>query len=245
MNGPTARGRLWASVLAIGGAAVARDPLLLFGGYALGVVPCVLIGRVWKAHLYFATSVVLPVAVLAGMVWPVLIGAPPGATMGSDGAGAIRFVCATVLRLLFLGGVAQACVLSVGATELASTFRRWGLRGEWLIGALGAMTLGPEVRRRADRSVTAALARGLLPNRRLWSRIRILPLTLVPLMTWSVRSAIDRADHWHDRNFTEHIERLASETDSGSWSCTVALLLAAVAWMIVTVGSRWGSAWVP
>jgi len=235
---PTARGRLASSFLAIVGAVVANNPLLLASGYVL-LVPLLLIGVVFRAHLRFLAIIVLPVAAFSLVVWPLLIGAPPGETAGSNPVGALRFAATTVLRLMLVGGIIQACVLAIHSRDLATTFRRWGLRGEWLIAALAATILGPEMKRRADRVFTAALARGFLPNRSVWSRVRVLPTMLMPLTAWSLRSAISRADNWHERKLLERVDAFAERPDRGSLFVSMTLTLAAAVWLVTSISLRW------
>jgi energy-coupling factor transporter transmembrane protein EcfT len=235
---PTARGRLAGSLMAVAGAVITTSPLLLAAGYVF-LLPVLLIGAVFRAHLRFLVIVVLPVAAFALVVWPFVMGAPPGEIAGSNPAGAFRFASATVLRLMFVGGVVQACVLAIHSRDLATTFRRWGLRGEWLIAALGATVLAPEMKRRADRVFTAALARGLLPNRSIWSRLRVLPTTLMPLTAWSLRAAISRADNWHERKLLDRVDALAGRPDPGSLVVSGALVVAAIIWLCASISLRW------
>jgi energy-coupling factor transporter transmembrane protein EcfT len=235
---PTARGRLAASVLAIAGAVITSNPFLIAVGYIvlLGVLS---LGSVLRIHLRFITLIVLPIAVFSLFVWPILMGAPPGEKAGSDPAGAVRFALLVSLRLAFVGGVIQACVLTIHARDLAVTFRRWGLHREWLVAALGATVLAPEMKRRAERVYTAALARGLMPNRSIWSRLRVLPVMLIPLTAWSLRSAIHRADNWHERRLLERIDKFSGRPDAGSVPVSVVLIFISTAWLLAGVVSRW------
>ena len=236
---PTARSRLAAMMLAMAGAIIANTPPMLAGGYTV-IAAVLLASGTFRSHARFLLVVVLPMAALSLTVWPFLIGAPPGEVAGTNPIGALRFAGVTVLRLALIGAIFQAGILTVQSRYLAVTFRRWGLRGEWLIAALGAMVLGPEMKRRADRIFTAALARGLLPSRSLWNRIRILPTMLVPLTAWSLRSAISRADVWQERCLLERINNLAKQPDPGSWPIGALYILLASLWVAVAVVSRLG-----
>ncbi|HTV46894.1 MAG TPA: energy-coupling factor transporter transmembrane component T [Phycisphaerae bacterium] len=235
---PTARGRLAASVLAIAGAVITSNLFLLAAGYIV-LVGILAIGSALRIHLKFITVIVLPIAVFSLIVWPLLMGAPPGEKAGTDPAGAVRFALLISLRLAFVGGIIQACVLTIHARDLAVTYRRWGLHKEWLVAALGATVLAPEMKRRAERVYTAALARGLMPDRSIWSRMRVLPVMLIPLTAWSLRSAIHRADNWHERRLLERIDKLSERPDTGSVPASVVLIFIATAWLLASVVLRW------
>jgi hypothetical protein len=236
---PTSRGRLWATLTAVTGAMIANAPLLLGVGYLAMILPAVVIGRTFRSHCRFLAIIVLPVAAFALVVWPIFMGAPPGEAAGSNPAGGLCFAAVTVLRLMFIGGAVQACILSISAKDLAMTFRRWGLRGDWLIAALGATVLGPEMAKRADRVYTATLARGLLPSRSLWNRLKIIPAMLLPLTAWSLRSAISRADNWHERKLLQRIDKLAARSDSGSVAVSILIMACSAYWLLVAIAFRW------
>jgi energy-coupling factor transporter transmembrane protein EcfT len=236
---PTSRGRLLACIIAVVGAVIAASPSMLGAGYALVLFPLVLGTGILRPHVKFLGIIVMPVAVMALVVWPLLMGAPPGKPAGSDPSGALRYASLTVLRLAVLGSIFQVALLPLSPAELTATLWRWGLRREWLITILAAVILGPEIRRRTDRVITAGLSRGVVGNRSAVQRLRLLVLTLFPLMAWSLQSAMHRADMWHERKLLDRIERLGRRPEGGSIVSDVALTLIASSWTALVVVARW------
>lgn len=226
-------------LIAVTGAMIANDPLLLGVGYVAMILPTIIKGKTFRSHCRFLIIIIFPVAGFALVVWPFLMGAPPGEDAGSNPMGGLRFAAVIVLRLIFVGGAIQACILSIKTKDLAMTYRRWGLRGEWLIAALGATVLGPEMIKQADRVYTATLARGLLPSRSLWNRLKIIPAMLLPLTAWSLRSAISRADNWHERKLLERIDKFSDRPENGSKAVSIFIVTCSVLWLFTAIAFRW------
>lgn len=240
---PTARGRLLCSLLATGGACICSSAWLLAAAYIVGMVPTVILARVAHAHCRFVLIVVTPVAAMSLLVWPVMMGAPPGELAGSNPSGAFAFALLTVFRLAFVGGIFQAALLSLDPARLTTTLWKWGVRGEWLVVVLAAVVLGPEMKRRADRVITAASARGMLKSRRVWHRIGLAVASIVPLTAWGLRSAVERADTWHQRKMLDRIELVAATPESGYVLVNVVLIVLSGAWLVSTVATRLGLEW--
>jgi hypothetical protein len=241
---PTARGRLICAAMAVTGACICSSALLLTLAYILGIVPTLILTRVVRAHYQFLLAIVAPVAAMSVLVWPLMMGAPPGELAGSNPSGALSFAFLTVFRLMFVGGVFQSTLLSLDSSRLTTTLWRWGIRGEWLVVVLAAIVLGPEMKRRADRVMTAAAARGMLRSRQVWHRMRIAVATVVPLTAWGLRSAVDRAETWHQRSLVERIELVAVAPESGNVLFDSILAATCAFWMTIAVLSRWGSQWL-
>jgi energy-coupling factor transporter transmembrane protein EcfT len=237
---PKSWSRFWVCIIATAGAIVTNDPTVVGAGYLIIIVPALILGGVLKIHCKFLVGIVTPVALLNFFVWPILMGAPPGHVAGSDPQGGFYFASVTVFRLMFIGGVVQAFIISIPAEDFPAALHQLGVRNEWLIIILGSKVLGPEMVRQANRVYTAVLARGLLPNRSIWNRIKIMPTMIVPLVVWSLRSAIHRADNWHERKFLDRINKLTDKNDEGSFSISIMIILLSIFWFILTCLIRWG-----
>ena len=73
---------------------------------------------------------------------------------------------------------------------------------------MGATILIPEMKIRAAQIFDARCARGLLRDRSLFSRARQLPVILRALVSWALRSAIDRAEMWNHRRMFTAVQQL-------------------------------------
>ncbi len=228
-----------AIIIALIGAIIANNWLILAVGYLLLVIPAIVFGNVLRAHIKFLIGIVIPVAGLNLFVWSILIGAPPSQVAGSNPEAGLKFAAVTALRLTFIGGIIQAYIISIPTKDFPSTLRRWGLQNEWLIAALCARVLGPEMIKQINRAYIAALARGLLPNRSIWNRMKLLPVVLIPLVIWSLRSAIHRADNWHERKLLEKINKVTYKPDDGSFLISFIIIISSVFWLILTCSMRW------
>lgn len=195
-------------------------------------------GGVVATHLRFVARFMLPVLVGLFVIWGWLVGAPPSLPMHSDPSGGVRFAALTGLRLIVLGGAFQFVFLTIPPALLATTFYRWGLRGQLLLIALGSYTLFEELGLRVDQVVAARYASGAVPSRSLINRMRQLPFVLRPLTTWTLRSAIQRGDVWADRQMARRLPALAARTPLPRFRfIDVTVSAVAVTWLFLAVFS--------
>jgi energy-coupling factor transport system ATP-binding protein len=159
---------------------------------------------------------VLPLSIALLIVWGVIVGAPPGATLGSDPHSGYYYAMTVALRIAVLGGVFQLTILTIPSEQLAYTLRTWGLRGGLLVVVLGAFALIPELAHRADQVLTARQARGLVADRSLVSRFRQFPYLLRPLLAWALRSAVQRSEFWQQRQVLSRVENSSHRTQNAS-----------------------------
>ena len=201
---PVARGL--GAALGVAGALLAKSPLDLFLGWLILLPLLLRAADLWRAHVRFVLVVMLPIAASLLIVWWWLVGAAPGAPVGSAPADGRTFALTVSLRLLLLASITQLTLLTIPAEELIYTLRQWGLRRKWLIIVLGCFTLGAELQRRAGDVVTARLARGLVPRLTFASRVRQIPYLLRPLLAWVLRSAVERSETWEHRRLAARVE---------------------------------------
>ena len=240
MKEPSPKLRLVLFLLAVTGAFIGSSVIVLGVGWAFLVIPLVLATRISKAHGRFLLVVVLPICIMLFAVWGWLVGAPPGEPHDSNQVGGIEFAATTTLRLVLLGGFAQLLLLTIPNSDLTSTLRGWGLRGDLLLAGLATFVFFPELRVRADQILTARMARGLVPNMRLWTRIRQIAPSLGLLFTLAVRAAVNRADHWAEQRLFDEPMTLALE-DGERYrigAISIVLSLFVVAWVVLCVFTR-------
>jgi energy-coupling factor transporter transmembrane protein EcfT len=227
-----------ATLLGVLGTVIAQDLSVLTVGWTVGVLPLVAYTGVWREHLRFLGTIVVPIAVVLAAVWWGVIGAPPGARPGSAPLAGLAFALATATRIALLGGLLQLCLVTLKPFEIPSFLHAWGLRGEPLVIATAAVVLLPELRLRVNQILVARYARGLVGAPTPWARLRQIPFVLRPLLAWSLRSAIQRADMWKNRDLLGDIE-YRSENGSSSVTFSGLLLVAvSIVWLVGNVYVR-------
>jgi energy-coupling factor transporter transmembrane protein EcfT len=222
-----------AALAATTGVMLCSEPVILLAGWVALVLPLCVAAGIIRPYLRFVLNVVVPVSIALFVVWGWMVGAPPSATPGSAPLAGSRFAAVIALRLAALGGIWQLSLLTVPPAELPRTLDAWGVRGGLLAVILGAISLVPEMRLRADQIITAREARGLVPNRRLWTRAMELPKLLRPLLAWALRSAIQRSEVWHERDLLSRLARReVVGQDRTRQGGSMLVLLLSVAWLL-------------
>jgi hypothetical protein len=190
--------------------------------------------------LKFLLAAELPMTLMLVVIWGWIAKAPPNEPMGTDPAGGVRFALLISLRLAVLGGALQLAMLSIPTRLLPATLRGWGLRGEGLVVALGVFAVEPELKLRAEQILVARRARGLLAGSR-WAGFKQLPYLLRPLLVWSIRSAVHRADVWEQRAMLLRVEQLPTEITPFSSAAGAISLTLSILWLIAAIFFRWHS----
>jgi len=234
---PWARGG--ASLAAIIGSVLVRDPLAMLAYWGLVLAPLFWGTETIGEHSGFALYVIAPLALALVGVWGWLVGAPPGLPPGSNPIEGGMYGLRISTRLLLLTGIFQLCFLTLPEKELVYTLHQWGLGGSGVAVVVGGLSLWPEAKRRAEQVMTARYARGLVSDRRLLTRLKQLPFLLRPLLVWILRSGLERAEVWKQRGIVERIGD--SEPDSfktSSWA-DVFVLLAGFGWLAFGLWQIW------
>lgn len=239
-RGPSAVARFGAMLLGLAGALVCSQPLLLLGVWLCILIP-LHIGTRTSRYLGYAFSVVVvPIGIVSLLVWTILVGAPPGQPVGSDPHGGFLFASKITLRLAVFSSILQLGLVTIHRDRLAMTLHRIGLRGEGLIVVLASYSLFAELKYRMDQILTARTARGLRGTTWL-GRTRDLIAMMSPVLMWTVRSAVQRADMWHQRQLLRQVARMASETEETSAAVSLGLLILSGLWFLVVLVARWGA----
>lgn len=232
---PIARGV--AVLLGSAGAVIADDPFAMALAWLIALVPIFALSRTLNKHLRFVITFLLPLFLALTFVWGYLVGAPPSAPLGSDRLGGLNYAGVIITRLLLLVGLFQAAFLTLPDNQFVLTLRAWGLRGSTLAVVVSAFVLWPELRLRANQVLTARFARGLVPNRKPITRLKQLPYLIRPMLIWSFRSAIQRAELWQQRQLLERMARTAAPVPYSVWQSTL-ILLVAIVWLVTSVMLR-------
>lgn len=218
--------RVGAALIAIAAAFTTQNIWLLAGGALIGVVGLSILAGIHRAFLRFAIAVVLPISLALFVVWGWLVGAPPGQPLNSAPNAGFAYGAVVSLRLLILGGVGQLCMLTVRANDLPATMRAIGCGSQAIIVMMATFALLPELRFRTDQIITARYARGLVGKRNFLNGMLQVPFILRPLLSWMLRSALQRADAWRQRDITFVSSRLVI-----SHSLTAGVVLVCLAWL--------------
>lgn len=224
-----------AAIIATLGVLVCDSVVILFLGWSAVLLPLCIAAGVLPQYRRFVLAVVLPISIALFAVWGWIVGAPPGHLPGSAPQEGFAYAALISLRLATVGGIWQVTFLTLCVDELPRTLSAWGVRGGLLVVVLGAVALAPEMRLRAEQVATAREARGLVPNRRIWTRAFEFPRLLRPLLAWTLRSAIQRPEVWRERNLLARLTE--NETHVRGERGLKVLLIVSVAWFACSAGA--------
>jgi hypothetical protein len=231
---PAPRARAVATGLALVGTLLSHDAGVLAAVLTVVVLPLL----VWNGALVrfarLSALFVLPIALGLLLVWGGIVGAPPGEPLHSDPSEGAWFAITVALRLLTLSAITYLSIGGVEPRRLLATLRGWGLRGDALAATLGTFVVFPELGRRAEQIITARYARGLIGGASTIDRLRHFPFLLRPLMTWSLRSAIQRAELWEHRALVQRLDAL-DVAEPYSLLASVLLVATSAVWLVLNL----------
>jgi len=229
---PVARGL--ATLIGIIGVFLADNVVVLVFVWLAVIVPLCMTTGISRKHMRMNGMVVLPLCLMLVALWGWIVGAPPDQAPGSNPEAGVQYALLISFRLAVVGGIFQLCFLSIPQAELLSTFWHWGIRRDHLIVAIGAFTIWPELKLRAEQIITARYARGLLPDRRLITRFRQLPYLLRPLLVWSLRAAIQRSELWDQKRLLDRVGHIRHAYE-GSRLSGAALIGISLVWLVINL----------
>jgi hypothetical protein len=238
---PSPRVRGLVAATAIAGALVATSPALLAIGLVAVIIPLLAVLGLASRFARFAGIVILPIAAGLLFVWGWLVGAPPGEAYGSAPTAGCLYAIAVALRLALVSGVVYVCVLSEPPDRMVALFQSWGARNEFLTLLIVSLALWPEFLLRTEQIAAARCARGLMPNRTLWTRAQQFPFVLRTLFTWAIGNALARMELWRQQNLLRLLEQRASATANNSAGTLIGNLLfslCAVVWLGCAIYTR-------
>jgi energy-coupling factor transport system permease protein len=226
---------LLAVILAAIGAIVTKNLILLAIGWGLLILPLAKIFGILRQHLQFIVVVILPLLVFLFAVWYFWIGAPPEQPIGSNPDGGGIYALTTAVRLSVLGGLAQLMFVPIPRDELPYVLGQVGIKGDLLVIIISSFALIPEFNQRANKIITARYARGLIKDRSFWSRLKQLPYLIRPLLTGSLKTALDRMEIWERWGHVESFNLLAQSPKKSPKPISFFYLAAALGWLSLAV----------
>jgi energy-coupling factor transport system ATP-binding protein len=182
-----------------------------------GLIPWLVYVRALKSYLRFVILILTPIALALVVVWGGIVQAPPGEPLGSSPKDGMLYAATIILRLGILSGLIQALFSGLKGASLLSGLKAWGVSGDLLVIILGTFVMLPEGRLRAEQVLTSRLARGLVKKRGFVGNVKQLPHVLRPMLGWTLRAAIERAELWQHRDLLRRITNHEVDSERPKW----------------------------
>ena len=233
---PCSRARALATGIALIGVVATAKPLAL----AILVAACIGIliiqGKI-SFYIRFLVKLWLPLAAGLCLVWGLIVRGNPQAGYASGIAHGLEFAGMVSLRLAALAALFQAAVLSLEGLRLAAFLREVGLSPNATATLVSVFNLWPEFARRTDQVVAARCARGLMTDRRLWTRVRQFPWALRTLFVGSLGSSLDRAHRWEADRLPQRLaETVKNQSDSkAAFEVGIVWCFIAAMWTVISL----------
>jgi hypothetical protein len=235
---PTPVARTLAFFVATGGALLTHSAVALF----ILLAVCVAVLAIQGNFFFFSRLALrfwLPLALGLCILWGFIVRGSPFAPRSAGVAVGLAYAGIIALRLLTLVALFQAAILSLRGLSLANVLTRLRLRPYAVASLVSIFNLWPTFAREANHVVTARCARGLMPNRRLWTRVKQFPWALRTLFIGSLSTSFDRAERWEAEGLPQRLVDLAIHTRrDDSLAASVGWSSGAVAWFILALWAR-------
>jgi hypothetical protein len=235
---PEPRARVAAGLLLLAGALLAADLT------SLGLLYCLLLAvlaaqDLIPLHFKFLSRIWLPVFLGLLIVWGLIVRGTPHSGGDKGALAGVHFAGVTSFRLAVVAAVFQVIFLSVRGTDRARFLAALGLSASSIAMIVSVFNLWPQFQRKADQLVAARCARGLMPNRRVWTRIRQLSGTFRLLFISSLEESLDRVQRWESEGLLGRLgDSLAASGPLGSRSASTLWLVIALLWCTWGLFSR-------
>lgn len=235
---PAPLARAFAFLLAIAGALLTSSAIALFTLLAVCVAVLAVQGNLFSFGRA-ALRLWLPLAIGLCVLWGFIVRGSPFSERFAGVAIGLRYAGVIALRLLTLIALFQTAILSLRGLSLANFFARLGLRPYAVASVVSIFNLWPTFAREATEIVTARCARGLMPNRHLWTRVKQLPWALRTLFIGSLSTSFERAERWEAEGLPERLVDLATHTNrDDSLTASIGWSSGAIAWFILVIWAR-------
>lgn len=176
----------------------------------------------------FLTRIWLPLAVMLLIVWGVIVRAPANEAAGSNPEGGWHYGAIISLRLAAMAMIFQALLLPLRGLALAAFLGRLGLPAPAVGAVCSIMELWPSFAARADRVVAARCARGLMPDRALWTRVKQLHFAIRTLFLGALSQSLERAERWETEGLPQRLMQTALRQEPNG------TLSGSILWIVVS-----------
>lgn len=202
--------------------------ILDIGFYSLVLIPLLFLNHKIKSHLRFLLVAIVPIFISFVLIKILVQGGQKADWL---------IICSKILKLTISATTFQF-ILLIPPKELYVTFKKWGLKNDVLITFLSSFTVWNEISNRADKIVTARLARGYIKKRNFWNMGKQLPFVLNPLLVGVMRTSIERAESWSQKNILSMVNNYKVEKMNYSFLYNLLLALSAIGYLIVVILDR-------
>lgn len=182
--------RLIAALLGLTGVFLTTDLRVLVVGYFV-LLAMLAIRKELKTHILMTVTAFSPILIMLFLLHRYIL---PMSTGMESNISPIK----TTLTLVNISTIIYL-TLKVKPDELPVVLRSWGLRGDALLVVMSSLISVVDLTKRADRILTARMARGYFTNRSVLTKIIQLPFIIRPLVGGTLLSAIERSDSWHQK----------------------------------------------
>jgi hypothetical protein len=135
-----------------------------------------------------------------------------------------------------LGGIFLATILTLAPQQLKNLLQTFGVHGQTLAITISCFNLFSDFNYYVQKVHIARCARGLMPNRRLMTRVWELLYTVRTLFIFSLTCSLERAKMWKSNDLISRLENLSTNA-CGSKECSrlasFLLLALSIAWVTV------------
>lgn len=234
LKSPSPGLRGFTTLFALCGAFAAHNLWLLGVGLFVVLITLSFQGKL-LSFARFAGAIILPVGIGLIFVWGfVRQGTPDLNTKHSIQAG-VLYATVTTLRLALLGAIYQAAFLSLPIPKLVHLLQSFGVRGRALAIVVSTLNLWPDFRRHVEQVIAGRCARGLMPDRRLLTRVRQVPFAIRTIFISALGHGLERADAWEAGGLIDQLGKLglrAGEAKDYSQVVGLGWLTLAALWAI-------------
>ncbi len=205
------------------GSILCDNVLIVFAFYLTIIVPLFFLQNKIFTHLKFLLLGVVPIFLSFILLNIIVL---------QSKSGGWEYIFERVLRLTVYASIFQI-VLTIPANDLFNTFKKWGLKGESLVTVISAFAVWSEITNRADKIVTARLSKGYVKRRNIFSMAMQFPYTLNPLIIGVIRTAVERADSWHNKNILNLIDNYIGTENKYNLILNTVIVIISISYLCV------------
>ncbi len=177
------------------------SPMLIIAGAS--TLLAITSGRVISQTL-FLTSFFLPLLFFTCLIWGLLLNTVPS-DWNISFHDPYKFALFISTRLYSLGTTFYLSFYT-SPEKIIHVARIIKLNKNITLILLGISALLPDINYRANKILTARLARGIMPDRKITTRIKQLPYILRPLVVGIFESTVERAENWERKNIHQLVD---------------------------------------
>lgn len=188
----------------------------------------------------FTYIVLLPIGILIMLAWGRVFKSYAN-EKSWFGESTLSVIC-VILRLALLGAIFLVAVLTLSPKPVAHLFRLFGIQGRTLAVMISCMNLWTGLGEQIKQVYRARCVRGLVPDRRLFTRLRQLPSIVRTIFVLSLTHSVGRADMWECRGLVSRLEDLYPNNipaaEAGSRFAAICLLIVSLGWTVIAIAGH-------